>query len=300
MAGGVRVPLSRRAWRRRPLLRIHVAKLAGLPGAVLARANEVLTELEKADGRPKPSDLADDLPLFSAAKGASAPAAPRGGDRAIGSPDFNHRAGKHSIGDRALEDRTDARQRCAARHAACALAGDSARAMTATAQVVDAPISTYHVKAIGVAHQTTVITIRPAIMPANASRSRTDGASVPSRNAPSTGPDANDSTARPASSTERFMNCAPSATRELHDAPRHRGLLRDAHLRGLIGRRVDVGQVEIADRRRRHRVERRRQRRGDDGRDDEAGEAVGQLADDEDRQDLDRCRVSGCGSGVCW
>ena len=50
---------------------IHVAKLAGLPGAVLARANEVLTELEKADGRPKPSDLADDLPLFSAAKGAS-------------------------------------------------------------------------------------------------------------------------------------------------------------------------------------------------------------------------------------
>jgi DNA mismatch repair protein MutS len=50
---------------------VHVAKLAGLPGAVLARANEVLTELEKADGRPKPLDLADDLPLFSAAKGAS-------------------------------------------------------------------------------------------------------------------------------------------------------------------------------------------------------------------------------------
>jgi DNA mismatch repair protein MutS len=50
---------------------IHVAKLAGLPGAVLARANEVLTELEKADGRPKPSDLASDLPLFSAAKGVS-------------------------------------------------------------------------------------------------------------------------------------------------------------------------------------------------------------------------------------
>jgi DNA mismatch repair protein MutS len=47
---------------------IHVAKLAGLPGPVLARANEVLTELEKADGRPKPADLADDLPLFQAAK----------------------------------------------------------------------------------------------------------------------------------------------------------------------------------------------------------------------------------------
>jgi DNA mismatch repair protein MutS len=52
---------------------IHVAKLAGLPNAVLARANEVLTELEKADGRPRLSDLADDLPLFSAAKGASPP-----------------------------------------------------------------------------------------------------------------------------------------------------------------------------------------------------------------------------------
>jgi DNA mismatch repair protein MutS len=50
---------------------IHVAKLAGLPGPVLVRAGEVLTELEKADGRPKPSDLADDLPLFSAAKAAS-------------------------------------------------------------------------------------------------------------------------------------------------------------------------------------------------------------------------------------
>jgi DNA mismatch repair protein MutS len=47
---------------------IHVAKLAGLPGPVLARAGEVLTELEKADGRPKPADLADDLPLFQAAR----------------------------------------------------------------------------------------------------------------------------------------------------------------------------------------------------------------------------------------
>ncbi|HSD91840.1 MAG TPA: DNA mismatch repair protein MutS [Methyloceanibacter sp.] len=47
---------------------IHVAKLAGLPATVLARADEVLAALEKADGRPKASDLADDLPLFSAAK----------------------------------------------------------------------------------------------------------------------------------------------------------------------------------------------------------------------------------------
>ena len=47
---------------------IHVAKLAGLPGPVLTRAGEVLEALEKADGRPKPADLAEDLPLFQAAK----------------------------------------------------------------------------------------------------------------------------------------------------------------------------------------------------------------------------------------
>jgi DNA mismatch repair protein MutS len=47
---------------------IHVAKLAGLPAEVLARANEVLSALERADGRPKPADLASDLPLFQAAR----------------------------------------------------------------------------------------------------------------------------------------------------------------------------------------------------------------------------------------
>jgi len=46
---------------------IHVAKLAGLPEPVLTRADQVLAELEKADGRPKPADLAGDLPLFQAA-----------------------------------------------------------------------------------------------------------------------------------------------------------------------------------------------------------------------------------------
>ena len=78
----------------------------------------------------------------------------------------------------------------------------SARERKATTHVVTAPISTYQVNATGVTHHTTVITIRPAIMPANVSRSRTDGASVPSRNAPSTAPDANDSTASPASRTD--------------------------------------------------------------------------------------------------
>jgi DNA mismatch repair protein MutS len=52
---------------------IHVAKLAGLPAPVLARADEVLSALEKADGRPKPAALADDLPLFRVAKGAPDP-----------------------------------------------------------------------------------------------------------------------------------------------------------------------------------------------------------------------------------
>ncbi len=58
---------------------LHVAKLAGLPEAVLGRAAEVLEALEQADGRPKPADLADDLPLFRAAPAPApkpAPAAP--------------------------------------------------------------------------------------------------------------------------------------------------------------------------------------------------------------------------------
>lgn len=54
---------------------IQVAKLAGLPEPVVARARQVLARLEKADRRPKAGDESiDDLPLFSAARprGASA------------------------------------------------------------------------------------------------------------------------------------------------------------------------------------------------------------------------------------
>ncbi|MEQ1653856.1 MAG: DNA mismatch repair protein MutS, partial [Hyphomicrobium sp.] len=53
---------------------IQVAKLAGLPEPVLARAREVLTLLEKGDRRPKDQGGAlDDLPLFAAARPRSAP-----------------------------------------------------------------------------------------------------------------------------------------------------------------------------------------------------------------------------------
>jgi DNA mismatch repair protein MutS len=62
---------------------IHVAKLAGLPTTVLARANEVLSALEKADGRPEASDLADELPLFKAAKPAAGLAEPSPLERAL-------------------------------------------------------------------------------------------------------------------------------------------------------------------------------------------------------------------------
>jgi DNA mismatch repair protein MutS len=52
---------------------IHVAKLAGLPAAAVARAEEVLAALERGgDGRDV-AKLADDLPLF-AARPASGPA----------------------------------------------------------------------------------------------------------------------------------------------------------------------------------------------------------------------------------
>ena len=45
---------------------IHVARLAGLPAAVLSRAEEVLTQLESGDQANAAAKLADDLPLFQA------------------------------------------------------------------------------------------------------------------------------------------------------------------------------------------------------------------------------------------
>ncbi|WP_124110756.1 DNA mismatch repair protein MutS [Palleronia sp. THAF1] len=46
---------------------VQVAKLAGLPGAVVARAEVVLAALEKGEAEGKRATLVDDLPLFSAA-----------------------------------------------------------------------------------------------------------------------------------------------------------------------------------------------------------------------------------------
>ena len=54
---------------------IHVAKLAGLPPAVVERAEEVLALLEKSEQSGDLARLADDLPLFSAAR-------PKGGTAA--------------------------------------------------------------------------------------------------------------------------------------------------------------------------------------------------------------------------
>ena len=55
---------------------IHVARLAGLPAAVVARAEDVLATLEAGDQGANVSRLADDLPLFSA--GVAEPARPAG------------------------------------------------------------------------------------------------------------------------------------------------------------------------------------------------------------------------------
>ena len=51
---------------------IQVAKLAGLPAAVIARAREVLEMLEKSEAARAGARLIDDLPLFSAARPAPA------------------------------------------------------------------------------------------------------------------------------------------------------------------------------------------------------------------------------------
>ncbi len=57
---------------------IHVARLAGLPPAVIARATEVLQKLEQSDQVSAHKSLPDDLPLFSAARPQSHEAKPHG------------------------------------------------------------------------------------------------------------------------------------------------------------------------------------------------------------------------------
>ncbi|MDO8607792.1 MAG: DNA mismatch repair protein MutS [Phaeospirillum sp.] len=54
---------------------IHVARLAGLPAAVVGRAEEVLSILEKSDQASGMAKLADDLPLFAAMSARPKPAA---------------------------------------------------------------------------------------------------------------------------------------------------------------------------------------------------------------------------------
>src|SRR5260221_238189 len=56
---------------------IHVAKLAGLPEGVTARAAEVLEILEKGEEAGAPAGLADDLRLFRAARRPAPEPAPR-------------------------------------------------------------------------------------------------------------------------------------------------------------------------------------------------------------------------------
>jgi DNA mismatch repair protein MutS len=51
---------------------IHVAKLAGLPEAVLTRAGHVLKVLEETQGERVANKLTDDLPLFNAPRPVAA------------------------------------------------------------------------------------------------------------------------------------------------------------------------------------------------------------------------------------
>ncbi|WP_296479095.1 DNA mismatch repair protein MutS, partial [Roseinatronobacter sp.] len=55
---------------------VQVARLAGLPDTVIARAREVLSALEQGEAGSKPKALIDDLPLFSATR-AAAPITPQ-------------------------------------------------------------------------------------------------------------------------------------------------------------------------------------------------------------------------------
>lgn len=63
---------------------IQVAKLAGLPPAVIARAKSVLVKLEAQDRGSSARALADDLPLFAMpSRGATEPQPPSPADQMI-------------------------------------------------------------------------------------------------------------------------------------------------------------------------------------------------------------------------
>ena len=62
---------------------IHVGKLAGLPDAVVARAEEVLETLERGEQSSALTRLADDLPLFSAGAGRPSAAQPSALEEAL-------------------------------------------------------------------------------------------------------------------------------------------------------------------------------------------------------------------------
>jgi DNA mismatch repair protein MutS len=64
---------------------IHVAKLAGLPPAALARAEEVLAALETGDKAKVVAKLADSLPLFQAAVKPAKPDEPSAIERELAS-----------------------------------------------------------------------------------------------------------------------------------------------------------------------------------------------------------------------
>lgn len=53
---------------------VHVARLAGLPESLLARAEQVLSQLENGEQGNRAASLAGDLPLFAAAKETAPPA----------------------------------------------------------------------------------------------------------------------------------------------------------------------------------------------------------------------------------
>jgi len=63
---------------------IHVAKLAGLPAAVVARAEEVLATLERGEQAGALTRLAEDLPLFAAAPRGGPARGPSAVEQALG------------------------------------------------------------------------------------------------------------------------------------------------------------------------------------------------------------------------
>src|SRR5688500_15690934 len=121
--------------------------------------------------------------------------------RAVDGSGFRRGAGECARADGRVDD--GAPRVAVERHARF---GAIVAARCATRAVTAAPANGYHVKPVSEYFQMKYRSRKPAAIPINMCEARTRVLRTPTRNAPRIGPAGSDSTARPASSTERSIS----------------------------------------------------------------------------------------------